>query len=100
MTEKREPYKKPDTSLMFPRAYFNLDKLLAEKGISQTKLADDLGIRRSTLTGMKTARSINLHYLGLIMKYLNIDDFNEVLVLLKNSYGDLWESVNVDEEED
>ncbi|MGG3573233.1 helix-turn-helix transcriptional regulator [Bacillus gobiensis] len=99
MTEKREPYKKPDTANMFPRAYFDLDWVLSKKGISQTKMADDLGIRRSTLTGMKTARSINLHYLGLIMNYLDIDDFNEMLLLFKNT-TDLWKLVARDDDEE
>jgi len=83
MTEdKREPYRKPDTSNLLPRVKFNLDEVLKKKGIYQTDLADELGIRRSTLTGMKTARSINLHYLGKIMQRLDIKDFNEILELI------------------
>ena len=78
----REPYRKPDTSNMLPRVRFKLDEVLKAKGVYQTDLADKLEIRRSTLTGMKTARSINLHYLGKIMKELDITDFNEILELV------------------
>lgn len=80
--KKREPYRKPDTGNKLPRARFKLEEVLQKKGVYQTDLADKVGIRRSTLTGMKTARSINLHYLGLIMKELEVEDFNEILELI------------------
>lgn len=79
---KREPFRKPDTSHMLPRVRFKLDEVLKSRGVYQTDLADKLEIRRSTLTGMKSARSINMHYLGKVMKELNIKDFNEILELV------------------
>ena len=59
--------------------YLDLERILEKEKISQNQLAKKTGLFQSQISKLVRNESINRKHLSLVMKALDINDFNEIL---------------------